>query len=74
MLSVFHPSNNTNRQDIDFALLIITVWNVESSSDLLSPPDAIVIINNYSNLQLYQDTQCQLAARLGQLSWEGAEH
>ncbi|POM57567.1 Hypothetical protein PHPALM_37899 [Phytophthora palmivora] len=47
---------------------------MESSSDLLPPPGAIGTINNYSNLQLYQGTQCQLTARLSLLSWEGAEY
>ncbi|OWZ16912.1 hypothetical protein PHMEG_0009225 [Phytophthora megakarya] len=58
--------------DIDPALLTVTVWNVDSGSNLLPPPGAVVTIRNYSNLRLYQDTQCQLTARLSQLSWEGA--
>ncbi|POM66215.1 Hypothetical protein PHPALM_17961 [Phytophthora palmivora] len=73
MLSIFYSSYDANHQDIDSVLLTVTVWNMESSSDLLPPPGAITTINNYSNLQLYQGTQCQLTARLSQVSWEGAE-
>ncbi|OWZ07250.1 hypothetical protein PHMEG_00020380 [Phytophthora megakarya] len=72
LLSVFYACYDSNHQDIDPALLTVTVWNVDSGSNLLPPPGAVVTIRNYSNLQLYQDAQCQLTARLSQLSWENA--
>ncbi|KAE8967841.1 hypothetical protein PR001_g27976 [Phytophthora rubi] len=72
MLSVFKVSHEANRQDIDSLLLTATLWNLESDSELLPSPGTIVDINEYSNLQLYNDTQCQLTTRLSQLSWEQA--
>ncbi|KAE9023815.1 hypothetical protein PR003_g31305 [Phytophthora rubi] len=72
MLSVFKVSYEANRQDIDSLLLTATLWNLESDSELLPSPGTIVDINEYSNLQLYNDTQCQLTTRLSQLSWEQA--
>ncbi|KAE9163986.1 hypothetical protein PF005_g30214 [Phytophthora fragariae] len=72
MLSVFKVSYEANRQDIDSLLLTATLWNLESDSELFPSPGTIVDINEYSNLQLYNDTQCQLTTRLSQLSWEQA--
>ncbi|KAE8993697.1 hypothetical protein PR002_g20157 [Phytophthora rubi] len=72
MLSVFKVSYEANRQDIDSLLLTATLWNLESDSELLPSPGTIVDINEYSNLQLYNGTQCQLTTRLSQLSWEQA--
>jgi hypothetical protein len=65
---VFYSCYDANYHDVDSTLLTVTVWNVESGSNLLPAPT----IKNYSNLQVYQDTQCQLTARLSQLSWEDA--
>ncbi|KAE8965244.1 hypothetical protein PF011_g28372 [Phytophthora fragariae] len=72
MLSVFKVSYEANRQDIDSLLLTAMLWNLKSDSELLPSPGTIVDINEYSNLQLYNDTQCQLTTRLSQLSWEQA--
>ncbi|KAE9195063.1 hypothetical protein PF005_g17427 [Phytophthora fragariae] len=72
MLSVFKVSYEPNRQDIDSLLLTATLWNLESDSELLPSPGTIVDINEYSNLRLYNGTQCQLTTRLSQLSWEQA--
>ncbi|KAE8982001.1 hypothetical protein PR002_g23658 [Phytophthora rubi] len=69
MLSVFKVSYEANRQDIDSLLLTATLWNLESDSKLLLSPGTIVDINENSNLQLYNGTQCQLTTRLSQLSW-----
>ncbi|KAG1691049.1 hypothetical protein DVH05_027331 [Phytophthora capsici] len=73
LLSVFYAPYEANHHDVDTALLTVTVWNTEGGSDLLPPPGAVVTIRNYSNLKLYQDAQCQLTARLSQLSWDGAQ-
>ncbi|EGZ17924.1 hypothetical protein PHYSODRAFT_502127, partial [Phytophthora sojae] len=70
MLSVFKASYEANRQEIDSLLLTATLWNLECDSELLPTPGTIVDINKYINLQLYNDTQCQLTTRLGQHSWE----
>ncbi|EGZ10190.1 hypothetical protein PHYSODRAFT_522144, partial [Phytophthora sojae] len=69
-LNVFKTSYEANRQEIDFLPLTATLWNLECDSELLPTPGSIVDINEYTNLQLYNDTQCQLTTRLGQLSWE----
>ncbi|KAE9325650.1 hypothetical protein PR003_g16427 [Phytophthora rubi] len=66
---VFKVSYEANRQDIDSLLLTATLWNLESDSKLLLSPGTIVDINENSNLQLYNGTQCQLTTRLSQLSW-----
>ncbi|KAE9169134.1 hypothetical protein PF002_g30440 [Phytophthora fragariae] len=72
MLSVFKVSYEANLQDIDSLLSTAMFWNLKSDSELLPSPGTIVDINEYSNLQLYNDTQCQLTTRLSQLSWEQA--
>ncbi|KAG3155423.1 hypothetical protein PI124_g10452 [Phytophthora idaei] len=74
MLSVFHANYDANRQSVDSLLLTVAIWNLENGPELLSPPGCIVTINDYSNLQLFRDAQCQLTARLNQLSWDGNHH
>ncbi|KAG6613085.1 uncharacterized protein IUM83_11907 [Phytophthora cinnamomi] len=72
LLNVFKAPDEVNREDSNAFLLTATIWNVESDSDLLPPrpaPGTVVDINEYSNLQLYRDTQCQLTARLTQMVW-----
>ncbi|KAE9162504.1 hypothetical protein PF004_g30469 [Phytophthora fragariae] len=69
---VFKMSYEANLQDIDSLLSTAMFWNLKSDSELLPSPGTIVDINEYSNLQLYNDTQCQLTTRLSQLSWEQA--
>ncbi|KAF1779988.1 hypothetical protein GQ600_24871 [Phytophthora cactorum] len=62
-----------NRQDIDSILLTATLWNLESGSELLPRPGTVVNIDEYSNLQLYRDSQCQLTTRLSELNWERSD-
>ncbi|KAJ8578300.1 hypothetical protein ON010_g901 [Phytophthora cinnamomi] len=69
LLSVFKAPYEVNREDIDSLLLTATIWNMESDLDLLPSPRTVVDTNEYSNLQLYHDTQCQLTARLTQMAW-----
>ncbi|KAE8980430.1 hypothetical protein PR002_g24130 [Phytophthora rubi] len=71
MLKVFRDRYESNRQEIDSLLMTATVWNVESDSELLPTPGCVVEISDYTNLQLYGDTQCQLTTRLSQINWEG---
>ncbi|KAE8958627.1 hypothetical protein PF002_g10138 [Phytophthora fragariae] len=70
-LKVFRDPYEERRMDIDSLLLTATLWNVESGSELLPPPGCIVDIKEYNNLRLYGKTQCQLTARLSQMSWIG---
>ncbi|KAF1786142.1 hypothetical protein GQ600_27496 [Phytophthora cactorum] len=73
MLRVFQDPYEANRQDIDSILLTATLWNLESGSELLPRPGTVVNIDEYSNLQLYRDSQCQLTTRLSQLNWERSD-
>jgi hypothetical protein len=68
---VFRDPYESNHQEIDSLLVTATEWNVESDSELLPSPGGIVEISDYTNLQLYGDTKCQLTTRLSQLNWEG---
>ncbi|KAE9004403.1 hypothetical protein PR001_g16539 [Phytophthora rubi] len=68
---VFRDRYESNCQEIDSLLVTATVWNVESDSELLPTPGCVVEISDYTNLQLYGDTQCQLTTRLSQINWEG---
>ncbi|KAE9351088.1 hypothetical protein PR003_g5051 [Phytophthora rubi] len=70
IISVFKVSYEANRQGIDSLLLTATLWNLRSDSELLPSPGTIADISEYPNLQLYNDTQCQLTTHLSQLSWE----
>ncbi|OWZ01460.1 hypothetical protein PHMEG_00027145 [Phytophthora megakarya] len=49
------------------------MWNMESDSEILPTSGYIVIINYYTNLQLYGETQCQLTSRLRDLEWTQLE-
>ncbi|KAG6945790.1 hypothetical protein JG688_00016379 [Phytophthora aleatoria] len=73
MLRVFRDPYEANRQDIDSILLTATLWNLESGSELLPRPGTVVNIDEYSNLQLYRDSQCQITTRLSQLNWERSD-
>ncbi|KAG2978261.1 hypothetical protein PC120_g25354 [Phytophthora cactorum] len=73
MLRVFRDPYEANRQDIDSILLTATLWNLESGSELLPRPGTVVNIDEYSNLQLYRDSQCQLTTRLSELNWERSD-
>ncbi|KAG6949443.1 hypothetical protein JG687_00014857 [Phytophthora cactorum] len=53
MLSVFKTPCEANREDIDSILVTVTVWNMESKSDLLPTPWCVVDIIEYSHLQLF---------------------
>ncbi|KAE8986626.1 hypothetical protein PR001_g21351 [Phytophthora rubi] len=70
-LKVFRDPYEGRRMDIDSLLLTATLWNVESGYQLLPPPGCVVDIKEYNNLGLYGKTQCQLTARLSQMSWIG---
>ncbi|KAE9003897.1 hypothetical protein PF005_g13444 [Phytophthora fragariae] len=70
-LKVFRDPYEESHMDIDSLLLTATLWNMESGSELVPPPGCIVDIKEYSNLRLYGKTQCQLTARLSQMSWIG---
>ncbi|KAG3144162.1 hypothetical protein PI124_g15914 [Phytophthora idaei] len=69
MLSVFKTPYEANREDVDSMLLTVTVWNMESDSELLPTPGCVVDIIEYSHLQLFRDKHCQLTARLTQMRW-----
>ncbi|KAG7382634.1 hypothetical protein PHYPSEUDO_004665 [Phytophthora pseudosyringae] len=70
-LKMFRDPYEERRTDVDLLLLTVTLWNLESDSELLPPPGCIVDIKEYSNLRLYGKTRCQLTTRLSQLSWTG---
>ncbi|KAG2844180.1 hypothetical protein PC113_g18450 [Phytophthora cactorum] len=70
---VFRDPYELNRQDIDSLLLTATLWNLESGAELHPRPGTVVDIDEYSNLQLYRDTQCQRTTRLSQLNWERSD-
>ncbi|EGZ29343.1 hypothetical protein PHYSODRAFT_469259 [Phytophthora sojae] len=73
LLSVYKTPYEANREDIASALLTVTIWNVESDSELLPLPGSVVDINEYANLQLYRDKQCQLPTRLPQMIWSNEQ-
>ncbi|KAG2774124.1 hypothetical protein Pcac1_g15255 [Phytophthora cactorum] len=50
---VFKTPCEANREDIDSILVTVTVWNMESKSDLLPTPWCVVDIIEYSHLQLF---------------------
>ncbi|KAG7375107.1 hypothetical protein PHYPSEUDO_003986 [Phytophthora pseudosyringae] len=70
-LKVFRDPYEERRTNIDSLLLTVTLWNLESDSELLPPPGCIVDIKEYSNLRLYGKTRWQLTTGLSQLSWTG---
>ncbi|KAF1773076.1 hypothetical protein GQ600_8686 [Phytophthora cactorum] len=58
-----------NREDVDSMLLTVTVWNMESDSELLPTSGCVVDNIEYSHLHLFRDKHCQLTARLTQIRW-----
>ncbi|KAG4049025.1 hypothetical protein PC123_g15679 [Phytophthora cactorum] len=67
--SVFKTPYEANREDVDSMLLTVTVWNMESDSELLPTPGCVVDNIEYSHLHLFRDKHCQLTARLTQIRW-----
>jgi hypothetical protein len=55
--------------EIDSVLLTASMWNMQSDSELLPTPGSVVDITEYSNLQLFCESHCQLTTRVRHLSW-----
>ncbi|KAG3013933.1 hypothetical protein PC128_g17397 [Phytophthora cactorum] len=73
LLQVFQVSYKENSSEIDFMLLTASMWNMQSDSELLPVPGCVVDINDYSNVQLFRETHCQLTTRVRNLSLQGME-
>ncbi|KAF1785244.1 hypothetical protein GQ600_4319 [Phytophthora cactorum] len=65
---VFHANYDANRQSVDSICLrsLFGIWRMTPSCYRRQ-------VASY-NLQLLRDAQCQLTARLNQLSWDGNQH
>jgi len=68
-LQAFRDKYEDNRDTVDAVLLTVTMWDMVSDSNDLPPPVTVVKISNYSSIKLFRGEQCQLTAKLKDLSW-----